>query len=228
MVITAGERVAKVLERDERLVEVFAAASPAFERLRSPAMRRTMARLVSVEQAARMAGVDAVVLVERLNAALAERAPRAEAPATAATPINDDPDISAEDTTTDDSPAILDVAAVLAALPPERVVDVDVREDLRNGQEPFSRIMAARQTMPEDGVLKLRAIFEPVPLYRVLAKQGLEYWTEKLAGGRLGGVVLPGDDAGGSSAVGRRPRVTGTGNGNGSGSNERRTATDSG
>jgi uncharacterized protein (DUF2249 family) len=69
----------------------------------------------------------------------------------------------------------------LAAIPPERIVDLDVRDDLRGGREPFGRIMAARQALPPGHVLRLRAIFEPVPLYRVLGAQGLDHWTERLA-----------------------------------------------
>lgn len=74
-----------------------------------------------------------------------------------------------------------DAPAALAAIPADLVVDLDVREDLRNGQEPFSRIMAARQQVPAGGALRLRAIFEPVPLYRVMEKQGFDHWTEELA-----------------------------------------------
>jgi uncharacterized protein (DUF2249 family) len=69
----------------------------------------------------------------------------------------------------------------LALLPPERVVDVDVRDDLRSGREPFARIMAARQGLPEGSAMRLRAIFEPVPLYGVMERQGLAHWTERLA-----------------------------------------------
>src|SRR5690606_6646926 len=71
--------------------------------------------------------------------------------------------------------------AHLAGLAPERLFDLDVREDLRNGREPFSRIMAAKAALPEGGVLRLRATFEPVPLYAVLGKQGFDHWTEQLA-----------------------------------------------
>ena len=71
MVIRAEDRVARVLERDERLVEVFAAASPHFERLRTPGMRRVMARLVTVGQAARIAGVPVNDLLARLAAEIA-------------------------------------------------------------------------------------------------------------------------------------------------------------
>lgn len=70
---------------------------------------------------------------------------------------------------------------VLAVLPAERIVDLDVREDLRSGREPFSRIMAARRELPAGAALRVRAIFEPVPLYAVMAKQGLDHWTERLA-----------------------------------------------
>lgn len=69
----------------------------------------------------------------------------------------------------------------LARLPEDMIVDVDVREDLRNGEEPFRKIMAAREQVPDGGALRLRAIFEPVPLYRVLGGKGLTHWTERLA-----------------------------------------------
>ncbi len=68
----------------------------------------------------------------------------------------------------------------LLALAAERIVDLDVREDLRAGREPFSRIMAAREALPAGGVLRVRAIFEPVPLYRVMQRQGFAHWTEEL------------------------------------------------
>ncbi|HKJ02887.1 MAG TPA: DUF2249 domain-containing protein [Longimicrobiales bacterium] len=68
----------------------------------------------------------------------------------------------------------------LAIIPEEMVVEVDVREDLRSGQEPFARIMAARGRVSEGGALAVRAIFEPVPLYRVLGSQGFLHHTEEL------------------------------------------------
>ena len=60
-------------------------------------------------------------------------------------------------------------------------VEADVREELRAGKEPFARIMAARHEVPEGGGLVVRAIFEPAPLYKVMAKQGFVHHTEKLA-----------------------------------------------
>lgn len=74
-----------------------------------------------------------------------------------------------------------DMPAPLRALDETRIVDLDVREDLRSGREPFARIMDARTTLPPDGVLRLRAIFEPYPLYAVMERHGLSHWTERLS-----------------------------------------------
>ncbi len=55
--VRAEDRVSDVLVRDEALLEVFVGYAPHFAKLRNRTMRRVMARLVTVEQAARMAGV---------------------------------------------------------------------------------------------------------------------------------------------------------------------------
>jgi uncharacterized protein (DUF2249 family) len=166
-VIRAEDRVAAVLARDERLLEVLVGASPAFERLRNGAMRRTLAKLVTIEQAARIAGVDAHALVARLNAALADGG----AVAMAALPLV--PSVPAAD--------LEPLPAALLATPADRLVDVDVREDLRAGREPFQRIFDAARALPSGSVLRVRATFEPAPLYGVLAKHGLVHLTERLA-----------------------------------------------
>lgn len=74
-----------------------------------------------------------------------------------------------------------DLPPALAGVPDDRLVEVDVREDLRAGREPFGRIMAARAALQPGQVLRVRAIFEPAPLYKVLGRQGLNHWTERLA-----------------------------------------------
>ena len=71
--------------------------------------------------------------------------------------------------------------AALAAWPASRQVHLDVREDIRRGQEPFARIMAAVKALAPDEALVLRAPFEPVPLYGVLGKRGLAHWTGRQA-----------------------------------------------
>ena len=165
MVIRREDRVSTVLAQDESLIDVFVELSPAFERLRNPHLRKVMTRLVTVEQAARLAGVDADDLLMRLNSA-ADVSPGQPG----------DTVVVKEDSR--GSPA--EKPAALVAIPSNAVVEVDVREDLRAGREPFSRIMAARRTVPAGGALCVRAIFEPVPLYAVMAKQGLAHHAERI------------------------------------------------
>lgn len=169
--IRGTDRVAAVLARDERLIEVFIRVSPHFERLRSAAMRKTMAKLVTVEQAARIGGVDPALLIAELNRALGAEVADERGEEAVAAP--------GEEVVVEGGSQGL--PAALRALPPERIVDLDVRDDLRAGREPFSRIMATRKALPPGGVLRLRAIFEPVPLYAVMGKQGFNHWTERFA-----------------------------------------------
>lgn len=58
------------------------------------------------------------------------------------------------------------------------VVELDVRPTLRSGGEPFSLIMGAVDDVPPGGALRLRATFEPAPLFRVLGGKGWKHWTE--------------------------------------------------
>lgn len=54
----------------------------------------------------------------------------------------------------------------------KRVVKLDVREEIRGGREPFSRIMSVVAALKPDEDLLLIAPFEPAPLYAVLRQQG--------------------------------------------------------
>ena len=158
--IRLDDRISAVLARDARMLDVLLGASPAFAHLRNPVVRKTMAKLATVEHTARVAGIDAEDLLARLNGALAG------APATAA-------------------PARHVDAPADYGMPPDvqsrAIVECDVREDLRAGREPFRRILAAARAVGDAEVLRLRAIFEPAPLYGVLARQGYAHFTERLA-----------------------------------------------
>ncbi|HVX42022.1 MAG TPA: DUF2249 domain-containing protein [Gemmatimonadaceae bacterium] len=153
--VTASERVSDVLARDEALVEVFVRHAPHFAKLRNRALRRVMARLVTVEQAARTARVPVAQLLCDLNHALGFRT---------------EPD--------DVAPAELsrDGEGVDERHPdgaPE--VELDVRDDLRVGREPFSAIMRTIAALRPGEVFHLRTLFEPVPLFTVLAKRGFKH-----------------------------------------------------
>ena len=64
-----------------------------------------------------------------------------------------------------------------------RVVTLDVREDIKRGREPFSRIMRTVGGLGEKEDLLLIAPFEPKPLFGVLAQQGFSHSAKPLDGG---------------------------------------------
>lgn len=56
---------------------------------------------------------------------------------------------------------------------------VDVREDIRRGQEPFDRIMQAVASLAAGEELVIINLFEPAPLYGVLGQQGFSHETAR-------------------------------------------------
>jgi uncharacterized protein (DUF2249 family) len=64
-----------------------------------------------------------------------------------------------------------------------KTVTLDVREDIRQGREPFTKIMTAAAGLGAGEELLLLAPFEPVPLFGVLEQQGFRHRAERTASG---------------------------------------------
>ena len=159
--ISADTTIARLLDQHPGLLDVLVDYHPHFKQLRNGLLRRVMAPRLTVGQAARIAGIETDALLRVLREAAGEAASAELVPVTGPEGPPADP-----------------MPALLAALPESRQVHVDVREDIRRGQEPFARIMAAVKGLPEGAALVLRAPFEPVPLYDVLGKRGFDHWTD--------------------------------------------------
>lgn len=176
--VRASDRIVHVLERSEGMLEFLSGLAPAFKRLRNPAMRKIMGRLATVEHAARIAGLEPDWLVDQLNEELAQPTDPIGGGEVMERRTEGDGDQATPSVTTTDGEGM---PHALAQIPDDLVHDLDVRPALRRGEEPFKQIMTAKNELPEGGVLRLRAIFEPVPLYAVMSKQGYEHWTEEFA-----------------------------------------------
>lgn len=71
--------------------------------------------------------------------------------------------------------------AALERIPSTNRVHLDVRGDIRRGQEPFVKIMETVTALGPKQALVLRAPFEPVPLLAALGKRGFAHWVEHSA-----------------------------------------------
>jgi uncharacterized protein (DUF2249 family) len=167
-VISGDITVARLLDEHPELIEVLAAYHPHFKQLRNRLLRRVMAPRVTVAQAARMAGVPTEDLLTALRTSVGERE-SLETPSVSQS-------VSQGEGRGEEGPPV-----ALTRLPEARGVHLDVREEIRQGQEPFARIMAAVKALGTDHVLVLHVPFEPIPLYDVLGKRGFAHWTERHA-----------------------------------------------
>jgi uncharacterized protein (DUF2249 family) len=151
-VITSSTRVSDALRQRPDLLQILPAFHPAFARLAHPILGKILPRLVTVADAARIAGVDPDVLVSVMN--LPPGAPLPEAKGTLH-------DVVPEPTWLD---------GVTARI-------LDVRPKLEAGEDPLSVILAAIRALDPGEVLTVIAPFEPVPLIGLLGRQGWSHHT---------------------------------------------------
>lgn len=148
-------KISKVLETYPELLDVLTEMSPAFSKLRNPMIRKVQSRLVTVNQAAGVAGLDPAEMLGKLNGAVGHESVAREP----------------EDTQPLTSPAPDWVADITIA------TELDVRPILARGEEPFGVITEATRGIPVGQALSLRSPFDPVPLRDVLEKQGFAAYT---------------------------------------------------
>ena len=159
--ILASWKISEVLKKYPELLDELVGLSPAFEKLRNPVMRRVQSRLVTVSQAAGIAGLDPARVTRQLNQAAG------------ITP----PDTAENGAAPDAAPAA--PPAWVGAVPV--ATELDVRPLMERGEEPFRVIMSAAREVPAGEALRLIVGFEPLPLYDALAKQGFSHWPTQVA-----------------------------------------------
>jgi len=151
MKFTLKTKISTALKERSDLKEILPVFHPAFKKLQNPILARTLTHLVTVEDAAKIAGVNPEAMLEVMNT----------------------PGVPAE---LPKKP----VKAAPAEMPPwykpELVTELDVREQLEAGHDPFKEIIDATRELPAGGILNLVASFEPAPMIRVLQKQGWVSW----------------------------------------------------
>lgn len=155
--VTAETTVARALSADPSLLDRLVAFHPRFAKLRNPILRRTMAKLATFADAARVTGVPLPALLDVANGAPAA-APADCVPA--GEPAKARPEWAAS----------LDRAAA----------NLDVRPILAAGEDPFTRIMGIVAKLAPGTPLVLDAPFDPAPLRRVLAQKGFADHAECL------------------------------------------------
>lgn len=162
--ITPATKVAELIESWPELEEVLVAQAPAFRRLRNPVLRRTVARVATLEQAAGVGGVPVRELVAALRraAGLDEAAASAETAAEGAGEAPPEWLVAGRVTSTLDADALLDA-----------------------GEVPLGRVNQQARALGAFELLRIDSGFRPVPLLEALVKQGYRCYVRERAPGRF-------------------------------------------
>ena len=161
--VTRDTTIARALAADPELLERLVAFNAAFKKLRNPILRRTMARLATFADAARVAGVPLDSLLSVANGANGVRK-------TAAAGAGNMP-----------AGAALPAPEWVRTLDRAAATSLDARPILASGEDPFAKIMGVVAKIAPGGTLILDAPFDPAPLRRVLAGKGFADHAECVA-----------------------------------------------
>lgn len=155
LVITPKTRVLQLIEAYPPLEAVLVDMVPAFRRLQNPVLRRTVAKVATLQQAAAVGGVAVEELVNRLRREVGQDL-YGESAGTAYNTAR---------------PAWFDPAHVAREL--------DARPLLAAGEQPVNQVMADLAALAPGAIYKLSAPFLPAPLIDKGASLGLDHWLVK-------------------------------------------------
>ncbi len=156
--VTPETKVGALLDAHPELEDVLLGLSPRFAALRNPVLRRTVARLATLAQAARIAELPVPHLVNALRAALGQ-----EAIAFASA---------------DDAAALAPEPEWVRATPPAATLDAEAI--MSRGGTPLAEATAAVRDLAPGAVLQLDAPFHPAPLIDAMTKAGHEVYARPL------------------------------------------------
>lgn len=154
--LTADTRLADVIAGDPGAVAILAALHPLFGRLDDEQARKSMGQLVTLGDAAVMAGVPLAQVLAALGGGAA-----LECAGASDSPDSDAPPEWIESFEDDDA------------------VVIDVRPILSSGRDPFDEVMTVAKPIPSGGDLVIHAPFNPLPLRRVLGQMGFESFGDE-------------------------------------------------
>jgi hypothetical protein len=148
LIITPKTKILDLITEYPQLEEVLFEMSSAFKQLKNPVLRKTVARVTTLQQAALVGGIKVEDLVNRL---------RRE--------VNADADDHSSPDLVPDTDARPSMDPVPAWYSPDKVTrQLDAREMLNRGEHPVGQVLADLQHLAENEIYELIAPFFPAPL----------------------------------------------------------------
>lgn len=155
LIITPKTKVLQLIESYPQLEDVLIDYVPAFKKLKNPVLRKTVARIATLQQAASIGNVKVEDLINRLRKEVGQ-------------------DSFSENTNTDynyQKPEWFDKNKI--------TTEFDVREMLSAGEHPVNQVIADLNKVQPGSIYKLIAPFLPAPLIDKASSLQIEHWIVK-------------------------------------------------
>lgn len=156
LIIAPKTRVSELVDAYPQLEQVLIDYVPAFERLKNPVLRKTVARITTLQQAATIGGVSVEDLINHLRQEVGQ----------------DDLSEAAAAAYTTEQPNWYSEARVVAEL--------DATEMLAAGEQPVNQVIAELQSLGEGDIYKVVAPFLPAPLVDKASSLGISHWVRHM------------------------------------------------
>lgn len=160
--ITPKTKVGDLLESYPELEETLISLSPAFEKLRNPILRRTIARVATLQQIAAVGNIPLEKIINTLREAAGQSR------------YNDTMD---EQNANTKVPAWLDEQNITDNL--------DAREMLERGEHPLSIVLEKAHRLESGKILELVTSFPPMPLIDKVEAMGLKCFMRQVSGNEV-------------------------------------------
>jgi uncharacterized protein (DUF2249 family) len=154
--INVNTKIAALIKQHPDALETIISISSKFEKLRNPVLRKLMAGRASISMASKMSGCSIKTFYEKLK------------------PLGFEID-GITTTVTEEKQAVPDF---MSTLQKDQVVELDVRPVIASGKDPLNIITQKVKTIKAGQVLKIINSFEPIPLMKLLEKQGFEVFAD--------------------------------------------------
>ena len=162
MLINEQTKIAALLKHHPDALEKIISLSSDFKKLRNPLLRKLMAGRTSIAMASKIGGC----LPEDFFKILA--------------PLGFEKD-KTEIVNTEKPLVKTTIPQALSKIPKDKIIVLDVREMLANENDPLKLIQQKIKSLATDQALKIINTFEPIPLIKLLEKQGFQYFVEEFS-----------------------------------------------
>ena len=152
LIIAPKTKVAELIDTYPQLEQVLIETVPAFEKLKNPVLRKTVARITTLQQAAALGGVNVEDLINRLRKEVGQDLFSGGG---AAAYVTEQPGWFSETRVV----AELDAAGMLSA-----------------GEQPVNQVIADLQALGQGDIYRLLAPFMPAPLVDKASSLGFSHW----------------------------------------------------